>query len=394
MHKNRNILIIALIAIVNALGYGIIIPIIYSYSKQFGLSDFQNGLLFSLYSVCQFISTPILGRMSDKYGRRLPLIISLGGTAVSFFMAAFAPAAIFLFLARALDGLTAGNIPVASAVISDSTEMKDRARGFAIIGAAFGFGFVFGPAISAFTVRFGTRIPFLIAGTISIVSVIVTTLFLPETNKHMGEVKSGRVFDLKKLVEAITYENIGLILFISLIFSLVFGLFIFAFQPFSVERLHMDVTMIAILFTLFGLVGLIVQTFILARVVKWLGDAKTFRYALVVATIGFASLYFATNAWYFMAMCAVIAFGNSFVNPMIQTLLSKETDAQSQGSIQGLNASYISIGMTVGPLLGGLLATKSISLPFLLCGVLGVVCIALSFKVRSSVSHLEHAFSK
>ncbi|MBI2641537.1 MFS transporter [Candidatus Roizmanbacteria bacterium] len=124
LRQNRTFLIVALIAVVNALGYGIIIPILYSYSLRYGLSDFQNGLLFSIFSICQFIATPVIGRMSDKYGRKPLLLISILGTAVSFFMAAFAPNAIFLFIARALDGITAGNIPVISAVISDTTSQE------------------------------------------------------------------------------------------------------------------------------------------------------------------------------------------------------------------------------------------------------------------------------
>ena len=105
LKTNRNIFIIALIAMVNMLGYGIIIPLLYGFSKKFGLSDFQNGLLFAIFSVCQFISTPIIGRMSDKYGRRPLLLISIAGTAVSFFLMSIAPNALFLFVARALDGL-------------------------------------------------------------------------------------------------------------------------------------------------------------------------------------------------------------------------------------------------------------------------------------------------
>src|SRR4051812_9346343 len=101
---NRNLFIIALIALVNMLGYGIIIPILYAYSKKYGLSDFQNGLLFAIFSICQFISTPIIGRLSDKYGRRPMLLFSIIGTAASFFLMAFAPNALFLFFARALDG--------------------------------------------------------------------------------------------------------------------------------------------------------------------------------------------------------------------------------------------------------------------------------------------------
>src|SRR6266567_3357878 len=171
MFKNRNLFIISLIAMVNMLGYGIVIPILYAYSKKFGLSDFENGLLFAMFSICQFISTPIIGRLSDKYGRRPLLLISIIGTAVSFFVTAFAPNAAFLFLARALDGLTAGNIPVAFAVISDSTKPEERAKAFGLIGSAFSFGFIFGPAISAFTVGFGQGVPFIIAGIITLVAV-------------------------------------------------------------------------------------------------------------------------------------------------------------------------------------------------------------------------------
>src|SRR3989304_8511123 len=197
MFKNRNLLVVSAIAIVNALGYGIIIPILYSYSQKYGLSDFENGLLFSLFSICQFISTPIIGRLSDKYGRKPLLVISIIGTALSFIIMAFAPSAIFLFVARALDGLTAGHIPGAFAVISDSHEPKERARAFGLIGAAFNFGFVFGPAISAFTVGWGSGIPFIIAAAITIVAVILTAIYLPETNKHKGEIKEGKLFDLK-----------------------------------------------------------------------------------------------------------------------------------------------------------------------------------------------------
>src|SRR3989344_6375192 len=222
---NRNLLIIALVAIVNALGYGIIIPVLYSYSQKYGLNDFQNGLLFSIFSICQFFSTPIIGRMSDKYGRKPLLLISISGTALSFFMAAFAPNAIFLFIARALDGITAGNIPVASAVISDTTTMEDRAKGFGIIGASFGFGFVFGPAISAVTVGIFPSLPFIIAGTVSLVAVIITAIFLPETNKHIGEVKKGRLFDFGKLYHALFDPNIGATLLITLFYFL--GLFSF-----------------------------------------------------------------------------------------------------------------------------------------------------------------------
>lgn len=392
MVKNRNLLIIALIAIVNALGYGIIIPILYSYSQKFGLSDFQNGLLFSVFSICQFISTPIIGRMSDKFGRKPLLLISLAGTAASFFLAAFAPSAVFLFLARALDGITAGNIPVASAVISDSTDPKDRARGFGVISGAFGFGFVFGPAISGLTIRFGESVPFIIAGIISTISVLVTLLFLPETNRHMGEIKKGKIFDLKKMTTALFDQYVGLTLLISLLYSVAFGVYIFGFQPFAVKSMHLAANQIAMIFSMLGTVGLIIQIWILGRLARKFGERKLLLAGFFFMVTCFVGLFFTHVVPFFILFVFLGAVGNSLINPMVQTVLSKETDDKSQGSIMGLNASYISIGMTVGPLIGGLLATYSISYPFLASAAASFASLVLSFSIKQRFVHKDTAF--
>jgi MFS family permease len=277
LKNNKNLLIIALIALVNMLGYGIIIPILYAYSKKFGLTDFQNGLLFASFSVCQFISTPIIGRMSDKYGRRPLLIISIIGTALSFFIMAFAHSVLFLFIARALDGLTAGNIPVAFAVISDSTEPQDRARAFGLIGSAFSFGFIFGPAIAAFTVGFGAAVPFIIAGIITVIAVTLTYFYLPETNKHMGEVKHGKLFDFPRLWHTLFDPNVGVTFVITLIFYMAFACaLIYGFQPFTLKILKISASQNAVIFTIFGIVGLISQNLIVHRLSKKLGMKKAF----------------------------------------------------------------------------------------------------------------------
>lgn len=379
--NNKNLIIISLIAIVNALGYGIIIPLLYSYSHKFGLTDFQNGLLFSTFSVCQFIATPIIGRLSDKYGRKPLLVISIAGTALSFFMMAFAPSALFLFLARALDGLTAGNIPVASAVISDTTDEKNRARGFGIIGASFGFGFIFGPAISALTVGFGESIPFIIAALVSTVAVAATLVYLPETNKHMGEVKKGKLFDFAKLFQALFDKNVGVTLFITLVYSLAFGMFIFAFQPFAVKVLNLTPAQISSIFTLFGVLGLITQIFFVQKLVNLLGLKKALEIAMLILGFSFATLFFSKSFLIFIFGSVFLAISNSFVQPLVQATLSKETDLKSQGSILGINASYMSIGQILGPIIGGILASFIIPLPFLAGGIFSFLAFILSLNI-------------
>lgn len=379
--ENRNLLIIALIVVVNALGYGIIIPVLYSYSQKFGMSDFQNGMLFALFSLCQFLSTPIIGRLSDKYGRKPLLVSSIAGTALSFFMLAFAPNIIFLFLARALDGITAGNIPVAQAVISDTTSEKNRAKGFGIIGAAFGFGFVFGPAISGITAGYWDALPFIIAGTISIIAVTLTALFLPETNKHMGEVSHAKLFDFSKLYQALFYPNVGITLVITLFFSIGFSLFFYAFQPFSVKALHLTVNQISYLFVLFGVVGLITQAFLVQHIVKKFPVKKAFSAALLGVGVAFMGMFFTHSLPVFIVFCLILAFFNSISQPLTATLLSEETDAKSQGTIMGISASYMSVGQIIGPILGGAIATFGVHYPFLLGSLVAFFCFYLSFQI-------------
>ncbi len=386
-------MIVALVAIVNALGYGIIFPILYGYSKKFGLSDFENGLLFALFSLCQFISTPIIGRLSDKYGRKPLLIISIAGTAVSFFTMAFAPNAFFLFLARAIDGITAGNIPVVMAVISDTTKPEERARGFGIIGASFGFGFVFGPAIAALTVGFSQALPFIIAGIISIVAMLMTALFLPETNQHIGQVHEGKIFDFKKLWHALFDPNVGVTFVITLLYFLAFSCaIIYGFQPFTQKVLHITSSQNALLFTLFGGVGLFSQLFLVHRTSKFLGVKRAFAFGLASTALAFFIMFVSRSLSLFVLASVIMGLVNGIAQTLIPTILSQETDPKSQGSVMGLNASYQSIGMIIGPILGGLLATIFITLPFLVGCVVMLCCLVLSRYVMRPGVKKESAF--
>jgi MFS family permease len=393
--QNRNLFFIALIAVVNALGYGIVIPILYSYSKKFGLTDFENGLLFSLFSICAFLSTPLIGRMSDKYGRRPLLIISIIGTTLSFFMQAFAPNAFFLFLARALDGLTAGNISVAQAVISDTTAStpQDRARAFGIIGASFGFGFVFGPAISAVTVKYSPALPFIIAGVISAIAAVVTYIFLEETNKHIGEVEHKKLFDFAKLWHALIDPNVGTTLLITLVYFLAFACaIIYGFQPFAKNVLHTTDTQLSILFVVFGLVGLVTQIFLVGRVTKYFGIKKAFSWSIFIVGISMLMMFASRSLLLFIAASMVLGIANSLVQPLTNTILSQETDEKSQGSIMGINASYMSIGQIFGPIIGGAIATIYIPGIFIVGFLLIMVCLYLSTKVLRPGIKKESAF--
>jgi MFS family permease len=391
MFRNKNLVVISLIAVVNALGYGIIIPILYSYSRSFGLTDFQNGLLFSTFSIFQFISTPIIGRLSDKYGRRPLLIISLIGTVISFVLMAIAKNPFWLFASRIIDGATAGNISVASAVISDTTKPKERARGFGMIGAAFGFGFVFGPAISGLTYGVHHTLPFLIAAVIAFASLVLTVVFLPETNKFSEEVLDKKFLDLKLLVKSLFDKKVGVTLFVSLLYSFAFAVLIFAFQPYGIKVLNMDIAVLSGVFTAIGIVGVVSQAFIIPFVSKRLGDKNALTVSLLGSGLMFLAMALAKVELIYIILTVGMAFFNSFVAPLIQTLLSKEMDEASQGSILGLNAAYVGLGSIFGPIAGGAVATFNLTMPFVLIVGVVAICYLLSLRIKVT-AHPEHAF--
>lgn len=390
---NKNVWIVCLVAMVNMMGYGIVFPILYAYSKKYGLSDFQNGLLFAVFSICQFISTPIIGRLSDKYGRRPMLVVSIIGTVVSFFVMAFAPNAAFLFLARALDGLTAGNVPVIFAVVSDTTKPEERAAAFGRVGSAFSFGFIFGPAIAALTIGFGPAMPFIIAGIITLIAAIITIIYLPETNAHMKEVHHGKLFDFPKMWRTLFDPNVGVTFVISLIFFLAFSCaLLYGFQPFTINVLKITESQNAMIFTMFGIIGLITQNFIVGRFTKKHGMIPSFRLGIIFTALSFFMMFISRSLPLFILASIVLALFNSFVQTLLPTILSQVTDAKSQGTIMGLNSSYQSVGMIFGPILGGVVATYMVPMPFLVGGVLVLLCFWLSFRILGPSIKKESAF--
>lgn len=388
----KNLTLISAIAIINALGYGIIIPVLYSYSRRFGLNDLQNGLLFSLFSFFQLISTPIIGRLSDKYGRKPLLIFSLMGSTISFFTMAFAPSAIFLFIARALDGITAGNIPVLSAMISDTTDEKDRSRGFAILGASFGFGFVIGPAISSFTVGINPSLPFVIAGVVSFLATAATALTLKETNTHTKAVSDKKFLNIRTLRLYFSDRNIAGLLIILLIYTAAFSMFIYSFQPFAMGVLNMDVTRISWVFTGIGITGMITQLFIFPKVSAKFNAKKIYLFSFVFLSFIFLLMSFSSNGLYFAGILMLMSLSNSFVNPLTQTFLSQSADNKSQGSIQGIGTTFASLGQIIGPIAGGMISTFALRYSFVASSFLILLCVGISKKLLKSQFQKEPAF--
>ncbi|MBX9258170.1 MFS transporter [Desmonostoc muscorum CCALA 125] len=357
---NRNFWITALIAFINSLSFTVLIPIIYLYGKQFGLSDFQTSLLFSIYSIAQFFATPVIGKLSDRFGRKPLLIISLAGTVLANLIAGTATTAVILFLARLLDGITGGNASVAQAIISDITIPEKRAQGFGIYGAALGLGFVLGPATSLLAQQISLGFGFIVSGAVAFVALLITIFLLPETLPKKAD-KPQNIFDLGlgNLVRGLAMPKVGILLIINFCIGTTFTIFTYAFQPYYINVLGQNSQSLTLLFLGFGVLGVIMQTWGVSILSKKFNVVNILFLGLFFRSFSFVLMPVFPSIVYFVAVSTVFSLFNSLVQPMISTLISLNTKAEDQGTAMGLNASYLSISNGIGPVIAGMLIHQS-----------------------------------
>ncbi len=384
---NRNFWIIALIAFVNSLSFTILIPIIYLYGKQFDLSDFQTSLLFSIYALAQFLATPVIGKLSDRFGRKPLLIISLAGTVIANLIAGTATTAAVLFLARLLDGITGGNSSVAQAIISDVTNPGNRARGFGIYGAAFGLGFVLGPATSLLAQQVSLGASFLVSAAIALAALLITVFCLPETIKNKAE-KAHNIFDLGlgNLVKGLAIPRVGILLVINFFIGTTFTIFTYAFQPYFVNVLGQNSQSLTLMFLLLGVVGIFMQTWGISILTRKFDLVSILFLALFIRSLSFTLMPIWPNIIYFVGVSILFSVLNSLVQPIINTLISLNAKPEEQGTAIGLNSSYLSISNAFGPAIAGILINQSnpttYSYPLYLAGALTLLVSLLAIATR------------
>ena len=345
----RPLLIIFLTIFVNLVGFGIIIPLLPFYAETFGASPLVIGLLFAVFSLCQLLAAPALGDLSDRYGRRPILIFSLLGTVVSFVMLAMAHSIAMLFAARIVDGLSGGNISTARAYVADITEPQDRARAYGIIGAAFGLGFILGPALSGVLSGISYTAPIWAAAALTVVATAMAWLWLPET-VHRTQAGTGNPFGY--LPALLHRPAIRRILTIDFVYWLAFATFQTTFSLFVARRFGFGVAKTGYFFAAFGLLGAAVQGGLIRPVVKRLGDKPTFRMGLGFGAVGLVAAALAPSVWLFALALVPLALGIGFGHPTISSLVSLAGRGDEQGRLQGAASAVESLGRTIGPVWG------------------------------------------
>ena len=346
---NRPLLIIFLTILVNLIGFGIIIPLLPFYAQTFGASPLAIGLLFASFSLAQLIASPLLGHWSDTWGRRPVLILSLAGTVVSFVMLAVAHSLTMLFAARVVDGLSGGNITTARAYIGDIATDENRAKYFGMLGAAFGLGFVIGPALSALFAHISYTAPIWAAAAITVLATLLAWFWLPET-VHRVEATVGSPW--KALRELSGRPALRVLFAIDFLYWGSFAVYQTTFALFGARRFGFDATHTGYILAAFGVLGVIVQGVLVGPIVKRLGEKRTLVVGLILAALSWGGSALVYSVPFFLAMLVPAAFGLGFCNPSLVSLVSAAAGKHEQGRVQGAAGALESLGRTIGPVWG------------------------------------------
>ena len=366
--KRSPLLVIFITVFIDLIGFGIVIPVLpyYAEGTKFGATPSQVGLLFASYSFMQLIFAPVLGRLSDKYGRRPILLISLLGTSLGFLILGFATTLLMLFVGRIIDGISGGNISTAQAYIADVTTKENRAKGMGLIGAAFGLGFVFGPAIGGILSRWGINVPFLFAGGLAFANTILLYFALPETvtKDHPARVSAASGRGWKQMLASLQNPRLGFVMTIYFLGIVAFSIMTATFSLFLMFRLGYDAFHNGWIFAFVGIISAIVQGGLIGKLVKKFGEP----FLVIVGALLFAASLVvipfvnpATGLLAILTIGAATAIGQALSAPTLSSLASKSASAAEQGGVLGAMQSVASLARAVGPSLAAVLIYSAVA---------------------------------
>ena len=367
---------IFLIVVVDVLGLTVMFPLLPFYAEHFGASPAVVGLLVSTYALCQLVAGPVLGQISDDVGRKPVLTVSQMGTFAGFLVLAWAPNLFIVFLARIIDGLTAGNLSIAQAYIADVTAPKERARAFAVIGIAFGIGFLIGPGASGYlTKHYGFHVPILCAAGLSLLSILGTTFLLPAVPPHpAGEQpaddsdapvgpggKRLKLLDWGAYAQYFRRPLLAGLLAEFFLFTFAFATFTSGFALFAERRFTwhgapFGPKEVGYVFMYSGLLGILVQgSMRQGALVRRIGEVRLVTIGFATAAAGYALLGFSFGVAALLVAATFASFGTGVLRPALTSLITQQVSRSEQGVVLGLNQSLLSIAQIVAPAIAGAL---------------------------------------
>ncbi len=390
--------IVVLIVLIDLLGFSVVMPLLAPFAEQYGFREWQIGLLFSAYPLCQLIAGPILGRMSDRYGRRPILILSQAGTAISFLILGLSRNFTVMLLARMLDGASGGNILVAQAYVADVTTPENRSRGMGLIGMAFGLGFVLGPLLGGLLVGlpiggdWRLRLPFLVAAGFSTLAWILVLTRLPESRSGSTTSReAARVLSWRGLVDTMTLPGIGRLIVLGFLSVLAFAALEGTFALYLRRRMDWNARSVAFVFAGLGLLSAMVQGGLIRRLVPRFGEPRLIGAGIAPGALGFAGLALAYNVPELAGAILLVGVGQGLVGPSVSGLLSRVTPASEQGAVFGTLSSAQTLARMISYSAANLLLGRvSTAAPYWFgCGVYVVAGLAAMQFMSHLRLHLE-----
>jgi MFS transporter, DHA1 family, tetracycline resistance protein len=356
--KNKLLVSILLVVFIDLLGFSLILPLLPYYAKTFNASDTTVGLLVAAYAAAQLIGAPLLGRLSDRYGRRPMLLASIAGTFAGFLMLAFARSLWVLFLARVIDGITAGNLSIAQAYISDVTDAKNRARSLGMVGAAFGLGFIIGPAAGGALSQFGFMVPSLAAAGLSFINLALVALWLPEslTAERRAEMTHNNQrppLSLKALWAALQRPLVGPLLHTRFFFGLAFSLFQTIFTLYALERFKIGANETGYILAYVGILSVITQGFLIGRLTARFAETRLIFISALILTVSMIGWALAPDIVTLLVIMAPTSFSAGVLNTIINSAISKSVPSFEVGGMLGIASSLEAATRVISPLLGG-----------------------------------------
>jgi len=380
--KKYPLVVLFLTIFIGLLGFGIIIPILPTYSKELGASNFETGMLASVYSLMTFLFAPLWGTLSDRIGRRPVIIYSIIITGLAYVMFSFADSLLILMLSRILAGIGSANISAAQAYIADITTPVNRVKNMGMIGAAFGLGFTFGPPVGGFLKSaYGVEMVGYVTAILCFINLIMAYFLLPESLKEKNRLKKYSFRPVRDLVHELKKPVIRELFTINFIFTVTFFMFQITSTLLWKERFGLTEKEIGYLFMYLGLLSAIIQGGLVGRLNKIFGEQKLLLAGNAFMAAGMLLLPFATKELFIvfnMIAIACIAVSNGCLTPGISSMLSQVADKKEQGQVLSMNQSFSSLGRVIGPALGGLLYGLNFHSPYIVGSFLMIIAFVIA----------------
>jgi predicted MFS family arabinose efflux permease len=378
--KRSPLALLFLVVFVDILGFGLVIPLLARYARELGAHDAVIGLLSTGFSGMQLVFAPMWGRLSDRIGRRPVLLVSIAMTSVAYLASALAPNFWFLLAARLFAGIATANFAIAQAFVADVTRPEDRARGMGVLGAAFGLGFVVGPAAGGLLATISLGAPFIAAGALAAVNLVAAWLILPEPPRPaVRPIRRSRWRDLRL---AMARPGVGRLLAIYFLSMFAFSAMESTFALLTADRWQLSDRGVGLVFGYIGILIALVQGGLIGPLSRRIGERTMLVAGMALMALSLALLPFAPGLGGLLAACAPLAIGNGLAQPALSALLSRLSPAEEQGGALGVGQSAAALGRVVGPETGTLTYHAGLAYPYLGGAVMMAVASVLGAAAR------------